>query len=278
MVRIAEISGERGPSAFHPAHGFGRVLKALLLGLGVSLGLGMSAAMAAGPAVPLDSFPKQKLTDRAALQNGAKLYMNYCLGCHGISQVRYSRLADLGLSQDQIKSNLILTEAKLGDLIKTTMPLKESANWFGKAPPDLSLTARSRSSGAGSGADWIYTYMRGYYLDPSRPTGWNNTVYPAVGMPHVLWDLQGTRTAEYKKVMSHGEEKLVFDRFVQVAPGKMTPSEYDNAVADLTAFLSWAAEPVAQTRKQIGVWVLLFLGIFFVFAWRLNAAYWRDIR
>ncbi|MGA1041997.1 MAG: cytochrome c1 [Burkholderiaceae bacterium] len=238
----------------------------------------MSAAMAAGPAVPLDSFPKQKLTDRAALQNGAKLYMNYCLGCHGISQVRYSRLADLCLSQDQIKSNLILTEAKLGDLIKTTMPLKESANWFGKAPPDLSLTARSRSSGAGSGADWIYTYMRGYYLDPSRPTGWNNTVYPAVGMPHVLWDLQGTRTAEYKKVMSHGEEKLVFDRFVQVAPGKMTPSEYDNAVADLTAFLSWAAEPVAQTRKQIGVWVLLFLGIFFVFAWRLNAAYWRDIR
>lgn len=135
MVRIAEISGERGPSAFHPAHGFGRVLKALLVGLGVSLGLGMSAAMAAGPAVPLDSFPKQKLTDRAALQNGAKLYMNYCLGCHGISQVRYSRLADLGLSQDQIKSNLILTEAKLGDLIKTTMPLKESANWFGKAPP-----------------------------------------------------------------------------------------------------------------------------------------------
>ena len=278
MVRIAEILGERGPSAFRLAKGFGRVLKALLVGLGVSLGFGMSAAMAAGPAVPLDSFPKQKLTDRAALQNGAKLYMNYCLGCHGISQVRYSRLADLGLSQDQIKSNLILTEAKLGDLIKTTMPLKESANWFGKAPPDLSLTARSRSSGAGSGADWIYTYMRGYYLDPSRPTGWNNTVYPAVGMPHVLWDLQGTRTAEYKKVMSNGEEKPVFDRFVQVAPGKMTPSEYDNAVADLTAFLSWAAEPVAQTRKQIGVWVLLFLGIFFVFAWRLNAAYWRDIR
>jgi len=278
MVRIAEISGERGPSASRLAQGFGRVLKALLVGLGVSLGFGMSAAMAAGPAVPLDSFPKQKLTDRAALQNGAKLYMNYCLGCHGISQVRYSRLADLGLSQDQIKSNLILTEAKLGDLIKTTMPLKESANWFGKAPPDLSLTARSRSSRDGSGADWIYTYMRGYYLDPSRPTGWNNTVYPAVGMPHVLWDLQGTRTAEYKKVMSNGEEKLVFDRFVQVAPGKMTPSEYDNAVADLTAFLSWAAEPVAQTRKQIGVWVLLFLGIFFVFAWRLNAAYWRDIR
>jgi ubiquinol-cytochrome c reductase cytochrome c1 subunit len=278
MARIAELSGEPGSLAFGSSRGVGRLIAALLAGVGLFLILGMSDVRAAGPSVALDSFPKQKLTDRAALQNGAKFYMNYCLGCHGISQVRYSRLADLGLTQDQIKSNLILTDAKPGDLIKTTMPLKESASWFGKAPPDLSLTARSRSSGAGSGADWIYTYMRGYYLDPSRPTGWNNIVYPAVGMPHVLWDLQGERIAEFKKVVSHGEEKLVFDRFVQKSPGKMTPAEYDNAVADLTAFLSWAAEPVAQTRKQVGVWVLLFLGIFFVFAWRLNAAYWRDIR
>ncbi len=278
MVRIAEFSGELDPMAVRPSRVLGRMLATLMVVAGLSFGLAIKTSEAAGPSVPLDPFPKQKLTDRAALQNGAKLYMNYCLGCHGISQVRYSRLADLGLSQDQIKSNLILTEAKPGDLIKTTMPLKESANWFGKAPPDLSLTARSRSSGDGSGADWIYTYLRGYYLDPARPTGWNNTVYPAVGMPHVLWDLQGERTAEFKKVVSNGEEKLVFDRFVQKTPGKMTPAEYDNAVADLTAFLSWAAEPVAQTRKQIGVWVLLFLGIFFVFAWRLNAAYWRDIR
>ncbi len=278
MVRIAELSGEPGSLALGSSRGVGRLIAALLAGVGLFLILGMSDVRAAGPSVALDSFPKQKLTDRAALQNGAKLYMNYCLGCHGISQVRYSRLADLGLTQDQIKSNLILTDAKPGDLIKTTMPLKESASWFGKAPPDLSLTARSRSSGAGSGADWIYTYLRGYYLDPSRPTGWNNIVYPAVGMPHVLWDLQGERTAEFKKVASHGEEKLVFDRYVQKSPGRMTSAEYDNAVADLTAFLSWAAEPVAQTRKQVGVWVLLFLGIFFVFAWRLNAAYWRDIR
>ena len=119
MVRIAEISGEVSPSALRPAPGFGRQLASLLVGVGLSLGLGLSAVEAAGPAVPLDTFPTQKLTDRAALQNGAKLYMNYCLGCHGISQVRYSRLADLGLSQDQIKSSLILTESKLGDLIKT---------------------------------------------------------------------------------------------------------------------------------------------------------------
>ena len=235
-------------------------------------------ALAAGPAAPLDTFPTKKLTDKAALQNGAKLFMNYCLGCHGLSQVRYNRLADLGLTEDQIKANLILTDAKVGDLIKTTMPLKESAGWFGKAPPDLSLTARSRSSKAGSGADWIYTYLRTYYVDPSRPTGWNNLVYPAVGMPHVLWELQGQNVAEFKTVTKGGEEQHVFDRFVPQSPGKVSASDYDNLVADLTAFLAWAAEPVAQTRKQVGVWVLLFLALFFVFAWRMNAAFWKDIR
>lgn len=235
-------------------------------------------ALAAGPAAPLDRFPTNKLTDKAALQNGAKLFMNYCLGCHGLSQVRYNRLADLGLTEDQIKANLILTNAKVGDLIKTTMPLKESAGWFGKAPPDLSLTARSRSSKAGTGSDWIYTYLRTYYVDPSRPTGWNNLVYPAVGMPHVLWELQGQNQAEFKTVTKGGEEQRVFDRFVPETAGKVSASEYDNLVADLTAFLAWAAEPVAQTRKQAGVWVLLFLALFFVFAWRMNAAFWKDIR
>lgn len=237
-----------------------------------------STAWAAGPSVPLDSFPTTKLTDRAALQNGAKLFMNYCLGCHGLSQVRYNRLRDLGLSEDQIKDNLLLTNAKVGDLIKTTMPLKESAAWFGKAPPDLSLTARSRSSRGGTGADWIYTFLRSYYVDPSRPTGWNNIVYPAVGMPHVLWELQGQNSAQFKTVSVSGQEQQVFERFSQLNPGKLSAADYDNTVADLTAFLAWAAEPVAQTRKQVGVWVLLFLGLFFVFAWRLNAAYWKDVR
>jgi ubiquinol-cytochrome c reductase cytochrome c1 subunit len=235
-------------------------------------------AFAAGPAIQLDQFPTNKLTDKAALQNGAKLFMNYCLGCHGLSQVRYNRLADLGLTEDQIKANLILTDAKVGDLIRTTMPLKESAAWFGKAPPDLSLTARSRSSKAGTGADWIYTYMRTYYVDPSRPTGWNNLVYPAVAMPHVLWELQGQNAAEFKTMTKSSEEQQVFDRFVSQSPGKVSASDYDNIVADLTAFLSWAADPVAQTRKQIGVWVLLFLALFFVFAWRMNAVFWKDIR
>jgi ubiquinol-cytochrome c reductase cytochrome c1 subunit len=207
-------------------------------------------ALAAGPAVQLDTFPVSKLNDKAALQAGAKVFVNQCLGCHGLSAVRYNRLTDLGLNEDQIKTNLILTEAKYGDYIKTTMNLKDAAVWFGKAPPDLSLTARSRSGPGTTGADWIYSYLRTYYPDDSRPTGWNNKVYPNVGMPHVLWEQQKT----------------------------MSKSDYDNYVGDLTAFLAWSAEPVAQSRKQTGVWVLLFLGLFFVLAWRLNASYWKDIK
>lgn len=236
------------------------------------------AVLAAGPSVALDTFPVTKVNDVAALQNGAKVFMNYCLGCHSISQVRYNKLRDLGLSEEQIKGNLMLTQAKFGDPILTTLPLKGAKEWFGKAPPDLSLTARSRSSRAGTGGDWIYTYMRGYYVDPSRPTGWNNTVYPAVGMPHVLWELQGTNRAEFKKVTAQGEETEVFNKFVNEKPGTLSVADYDNLVADLTAFLVWVAEPVAQTRKQVGVWVLLFLALFFVFAWRLNAAFWKDIK
>jgi len=214
---------------------------------GLAIGL---PALAAGPAVQLDTFPVSKLNDKAALQAGAKVFVNQCLGCHGLSAVRYNRLTDLGLNEDQIKTNLILTEAKYGDYIKTTMNLKDAAVWFGKAPPDLSLTARSRSGPGTTGADWIYSYLRTYYPDDSRPTGWNNKVYPNVGMPHVLWEQQKT----------------------------MSKSDYDNYVGDLTAFLAWSAEPVAQSRKQTGVWVLLFLGLFFVLAWRLNASYWKDIK
>jgi ubiquinol-cytochrome c reductase cytochrome c1 subunit len=244
-----------------------------------ALGLAASSAVfSAGPAVPLDTFPVKKVNDVAALQNGAKVFVNHCLGCHSISQVRYNKLRDLGLTEEQIKGNLIPTQAKFGDPILTTMPIKDSKDWFGKVPPDLSLTARSRSSGSGSGGDWIYTYMRGYYLDPARPSGWNNTVYPAVGMPHVLWELQGNNRAEFKKVGAQGQETDEFIRFVNEKPGTLSVADYDNLVADLTAFLVWVAEPVAQTRKQVGVWVLLFLALFFVFAWRLNAAFWRDIK
>lgn len=260
---------------------FFSALRTQLLVLVSAAALGFAAAgpaQASGVAVALDTFPTNKLTDKAALQHGAKLFMNYCLGCHSISQVRYNKLRELGLTEEQIKGNLILTNAKFGDLITTTMPRTDAKTWFGKAPPDLSLTARSRSGPEGTGADWIYTYLRTYYVDEARPTGWNNRTYPNVGMPNVLWGLQGVNRPSYKKVSEHGEEHMVFDKFVQETPGSLNVADFDNHIADLTAFLAWTAEPSGLERRQIGVWVLLFLAVFFVFAWRLNASFWRDIR
>ncbi len=237
------------------------------------------ACFAAETSVRLDSFPMKKLNDMASLQNGAKLFMNYCSGCHGISQVRYGRLKDLGLDKDQIKNNLILdSNSVLASPIVAAMKTSDSKEWFGKAPPDLSLTARSRSSGAGSGADWIYTYLRSYYKDSNQPTGWNNLVYPGVGMPHVLWEMQGINNATYKEELENGVKKMVFDKFEPQTPGTISKAEYDNNIADLTAFMVWVADPSGQLRKRLGVWVILFLSLFAFFAWRLNAAYWKDIK
>ncbi len=236
---------------------------------------------AASSSVSLDKFPTNRLNNDAALQNGAKLYFNYCLGCHGVSQVRYSRLKDLGLTETQIKQNFFRNSslASLASTIVSPMKGKDAKAWLGKAPPDLSLTARSRSSGDGSGADWIYTYLRSYYVDPSQRTGWNNLVYPGVGMPNVLWDLQGINNAVVTEQQINGNktgEKLL--KLELKEPGRMTKAEFDENIADLTAFLVWASDPTGQFRKQLGVWVLIFLGIFAFIAWRLNAAYWKDIR
>tara|TARA_A100001011_G_scaffold358105_1_gene403562 strand:+ start:218 stop:1006 length:789 start_codon:yes stop_codon:yes gene_type:complete len=238
----------------------------------------ISTAYAASNSVHLDSFPMKTLNNKASLQNGAKLFMNYCIGCHGISQVRYGKLQDLGLSKNQIKDNLIFNEKlTMASSILTSMS-QDSKVWFGKRPPDLSLTAKSRSSSDGSGADWIYTYLRSFYKDPTQATGWNNTVYPGVNMPHVLWDMQGIRNAVYSEKDDGGTKKLIIDRFVFVTPGTLSSSEYDDNIADLTAFLVWTAEPEGQFRKRLGVWVILFLSLFAFMAWRLNAAYWKDIK
>ena len=236
---------------------------------------------AASSDISLDTFPPSRVNNNAALQNGAKLYFNYCLGCHGISQVRYSRLKDLGLTESQIKENFFQNSslANLATTIVSPMKAKDAKVWLGKAPPDLSLTARSRSSHDGSGADWIYTYLRSYYADSSQRTGWNNLVYPGVGMPNVLWDLQGTNKAIFTEEIGKGNktgQKLV--RLEITEPGRMTKAEFDESMADLTAFLVWASDPTGQFRKQLGVWVLLFLGVFVFVAWRLNAAYWKDIK
>jgi ubiquinol-cytochrome c reductase cytochrome c1 subunit len=229
---------------------------------------------------PLDQAPN-RTKDLASLQNGAKLFVNYCLNCHSASAMRYNRLRDIGLTEDQIKNNLLFTSEKVGDLMKVAMPAKDAKDWFGAVPPDLSVIARAKASEAGSGGDWLYTYLRTFYKDETRPTGWNNLVFPNVGMPHVMWELQGVRSvkfAEEKDPHDPGKTVHKFAGFEQVKPGKLSAVEFDNATADLVAYLEWMGEPAQNTRKRLGVVVLLFLGLFTVLAWRLNAAYWKDIK
>lgn len=237
-------------------------------------------ALASGATFPLDRAPDRS-TDMAALQNGAKLFVNYCLNCHSASAMRYNRLRDIGLTEEQIKDNLLFTGEKVGDLMKTTLAPKDAKAWFGAVPPDLSVIARAKASEAGSGADWIYTYLRTYYKDDSRPTGWNNMVFPSVGMPHVLWELQGVRTAKFvEEKDAHDESKTVhkFGGFEKVSAGTLSPAEYDNAVGDLVAYLQWMGEPAQSTRKRLGVWVLIFLASLATLAWRLNASYWKEVK
>lgn len=244
------------------------------------LALVPAVALASEATFPLDQAPN-RTKDLAALQNGAKLFVNYCLNCHSASAMRYNRLKDIGLTDDQIKNNLLFTSDKVGDLMKVSLSAKDGKEWFGAVPPDLSVIARAKASGEGSGADWLYTYLRTFYKDDTRPTGWNNLVFPNVGMPHVMWELQGVRSAKFVEEKDpHDANKTVhkFSGFEQVKPGKLSALEYDNATADLVAYLEWMAEPVQNTRKRLGVWVLLFLGVILVLAWRLNASYWKEIK
>ncbi|MBC3812686.1 cytochrome c1 [Undibacterium aquatile] len=237
-------------------------------------------AMAAGATFPLDRAPDRS-TDMAALQNGAKLFVNYCLNCHSASAMRYNRLKDIGLTDDQIKQNLLFTGEKVGDLMKNTMSAKDAKTWFGAVPPDLSVIARARASEAGSGADWLYTYLRTYYKDDSRPTGWNNMVFPNVGMPHALWELQGVRDAKFVEEKDpHDASKTIhkFVGFEKVTDGSLDQAAYDNQVGDLVAYLQWMGEPAQNTRKRLGVVVLIFMALLATLAWRLNASYWKEVK
>lgn len=250
-------------------------MKKLILMLAL-LGVFATPAFAEESPVPLDNAPN-RIDDLASLQHGAKLFVNYCLNCHSASSMRYSRLRDLGLSDQQIKDNLLFTTDKIGDTMTVAMHSKDAKAWFGVAPPDLSVEARAR------GTDWLYTYLRGFYRDDTRPTGWNNIVFPNVGMPNVLWQLQGERALKPAPAAQGGEggeenDAHALPAFTQLTQGTMTPVEFDNSVADLVSYLDWMSEPAQRTRRQVGVWVLLFLGLFTVFAWRLNAAYWKDVK
>jgi len=241
----------------------------------------VSGAAAAGGGMALDRFPSEKLTDLPSLQNGAKLFVNYCLNCHSAAYMRYNRLRDIGLSEDQIKQNLLFTTTKVGDTMQAAIDPKEAKAWFGANPPDLTVVARSRSGPGGSGADYLYTYLRTYYRDDTKVTGWNNLAFPNVGMPHALWELQGQRAATFVEEKDPHDPSLTVQRFAgfeQLTPGSMTAQQYDEAVADLVAYMQWMGEPAQNERVRLGVWVLLFLGLFTFIAWRLNAAYWKDVK
>lgn len=229
----------------------------------------------------LDRFPQPRLTDLAALQNGAKLFVNHCLNCHAAAFMRYNRLRDIGLTEQQIKDNLLFASEKVGDTMTVSMDAKDAKTWFGATPPDLTLVARSRASHAGTGADYLYTYLRSFYRDDTRPTGWNNLVFPNVGMPHVLWELQGQRAAKFVEEEDHhnpGKTIHKFEGFEQLTEGKLKPAQFDSEVADLVAYLQWMSEPVQGQRVRIGVGVLIFLAVFLVIAWRLNASFWKDVK
>jgi ubiquinol-cytochrome c reductase cytochrome c1 subunit len=220
---------------------------------------------------PLDEAPDLS-NNPAALQRGAKLFVNYCLSCHSAASMRYNRLRDIGLSDDEIKQNLLFTTDAVGDTMKVAMRPADAKIWFGAAPPDLSVMARAKSP------NYIYTYLRTYYRDPARPTGWNNVAYPNTAMPHILWQLQGMRDAKFEEKKSEdGQTTKEVVGYTQVTPGLLNQVQYDSAVADLTAFMDYMSEPARTERHELGVWVLLFLGVFTFITWRLNAAFWKDV-
>jgi len=212
-------------------------------------------------------------TDKASLQHGAKLFVNYCLSCHSAHFERYSRMArDLGLTDKEVKQNLMFASDKIGEEMTVAMRPADAKNWFGNPPPDLSLMARAR------GVDYLYTYLRTFYQDPKRPFGVNNVAFKDVAMPDVLESLQGVQKAVFKTVKNaEGQDEEVIDHLELVKPGTMSPAEYDQSVRDLVNFLAYVGEPVKLQRQRLGVWVLLFLGVFFIIALALKKEYWKDV-
>jgi ubiquinol-cytochrome c reductase cytochrome c1 subunit len=250
------------------------ILAALLFATAAGVASPHAAASEAG--VRLDTAPINP-TDVASLQSGARTFANYCLNCHSASLMRWNRLMELGLSESQIKDNLMFSSDKVGELMTVTMTKKEAREWFGAAPPDLSVIARAR------GADWLYTYLRSFYRDPARPSGWNNAVFENVSMPHPLWQLQGERVrveqaakADEAREGAHGGAAHAV-RYENVKPGSLTPVQYDETVRDLVNFLVYIGEPAAISRKQIGIFVLLFLLALWPLAWLLKREFWKDV-
>lgn len=251
-------------------------MKKIILSLLASLSF--SCAFAAGDGIAWEKA-NPKTNDMAALQNGAKLFVNYCLSCHSAAYMRYNRLKDIGLTEQQIKDNLLFATDKVGETMRAAIDPKQAKEWFGGVPPDLTVIARSRADvSKGPGADYLYTLLRTYYRDDSKATGWNNKAYPNIGMPNPLWELQGEREPQYITAKVHGVDTQVLSGWKQVKPGQLSPLQYDQAVNDLVSYLQWMGEPAQNQRVRIGVWVLIFLSFFTIIAWRLNASFWKDIK
>ena len=239
---------------------------------------GLSAGAIANEGGAVWDKAPNKTNDLPALQHGAKLFVNYCMNCHSAAYMRFNRLQDLGLTEGQIKGNLLFPTDKVGETMKVSMDPKQAKDWFGGNPPDLSVIARSRAGAGGTGADYLYTYLRTFYRDDTKATGWNNIAFPNAAMPHVLWEMQGQRKPVYSEIQEHGHKVEVFKGWEQIVPGTMTPLQYDQAMGDLVGYLQWMSEPAQNTRVRIGVWVLMFLMLLTFAAWRLNAAFWKDIK
>jgi ubiquinol-cytochrome c reductase cytochrome c1 subunit len=226
--------------------------------------LASTMAFASGEA-NLDKAPANP-QDKQSLQRGAKTFVTYCMACHSAQAMRYNRLLDIGFTTQQIKDDLVQNGAKVGDTMVGAMAKADAVAAFGVAPPDLSVIARFR------GVDWLYTYLRSFYRDETRPTGWNNVVFDKVAMPHILTALQGEQVLHVEKNGEHETRKLVLDK-----PGTLSPAEYDSLVADLVNYLDFMGEPAKEKRLQLGVYVLIFLAFFFVLAVALKREFWKDI-
>ena len=246
-------------------------MKKIIIALAFLALPGLSLA-SGGEGYPLEKAPID-LHNKASLQNGAKLFVNYCMGCHSLDYQRYNRMArDIGLTDAQVKENLIFTGANVGDTMKNAMPKADAKRWFGVTPPDLTLIARAR------GVDYLYTYLQTFYQDPTRPFGVNNAAFPNAGMPHVLWQLQGMQKPIYAVHKNpEGHETKVLEGFELVQPGSMSPPEFKETVADLVNFLAYVGEPIQLKRQSIGIWVLLFLALTTVVFYLLKKEYWKDV-
>lgn len=228
-----------------------------------------TVGFAAGGTVKLEEA-KIDLTDQASLQRGAKYFVNYCMGCHSLSHLRYSRMADdLGIDDQLLRDNLLFGDAEPGDMMTISTRPTDGEAWFGIAVPDLTLVTRWRSP------DWVYTYLKSFYADPSRPYGVNNVIFPLVGMPHVLGDLQGVQEPILETHKGTPDPVVVGLELTQ--PGRLSEAEYDTMVRDITAFLAYAGEPSQLERQRLGIWVLLFLGVLFILTYAQKKEFWKDV-